>query len=283
MWKSTNGGLTWAPLPSPAVTSKSLPDPLNPDNGLIGPVGVGRFAISSDDAQTWKTYQLGPLGPAQQFFGVVGVDHAGNVYQAAAGGYNGASDTKADGEVTFAYYNRATGETNPEKIVIPTPPGDAMWPWVIAGDDGRAAVVWYQNLEGAPHEFYIYAAVTNNAHGTVIHCSDGSTRFEPPRFTVVNASQRPIHVGSICLQGTTCNANPSFEGGDRRLGDFFTVNYDLNGNLFIASADTRLQNPLGGAKPVGNPIFIRQISGDRMLEQPISPRETRCQWPIPSC
>ena len=66
---------------------------------------------------------------------------------------------------------------------IRTPPGDALWPWTIAGDDGRAAVVWYQNLAGDPKNFYIYAAVTHNAYGTTVTCSDGSTREIPPRFT----------------------------------------------------------------------------------------------------
>ena len=46
----------------------------------------------------------------------------------------------------FTYYERATGATNTERIAIPTPPGDALWPWIAAGDDGRVAVVWYQRL-----------------------------------------------------------------------------------------------------------------------------------------
>ena len=293
MFKSTDGGLTWIPMTgSVPVTSKSLPDPLNPDDGLIGPTNrgnqpVGRFAIGTENeaARTisWQTHDFGPIGSSRQFFGVVGVDNAGNVYQGAAGGYSGAGDTNPTGEVSFAYYERATGQTNPEKIVIPTPAGDALWPWIIAGDDGRAAVVWYQNLAGDPKNFYIYAAVTHNAHGSTVTCSDGSTKEIPPRFTVVNVSGRPVHFGHICLAGTNCNANPSFEGGDRRLGDFFTVNFDKDGNLFVASADTMLQNPLGGPKPVGNPIFIRQVSGDKMLEQPMETRPTRCLWPLPSC
>ena len=40
--------------------------------------------------------------------------------------------------------------TNQQRINIPIPKGDALWPWLIAGDDGRVAVVWYQNLEGTP-------------------------------------------------------------------------------------------------------------------------------------
>ncbi len=279
---SRDGGLTWTKLPVPPITSKAVPDPLNPDNGMIGPVGLGSFAISSNDGQSWTQEQLGPLGPAQQFFGVVGVDSGGNVYQAAAGGYGGAGDTNPNGSVSFTYYERATGNTNEEIVKIPIPSGDALWPWIIAGDDGRAAVVWYQNHAGAPRDFYTYAAVTHNAHGTTVNCSDGSTKFIEPQFTVVNASQRVTARGDICLNGTACNANPNFEGGDRRLGDFFTVNFDHNGDLFIAATDTMLTNPLGGPKPVGNPIFIKQSSGDRMLETPRTLRPTRplCNNPV---
>jgi len=296
--------LVWERLPAPPVTSKSVPDPLNPDNGLIGPVDLGGFAISGDDAQTWTTYRFGPegdaggrniLGKATQFFGVVSVDNAGNVYQAAAGGYEDSHDETPDGEVTFTYYERETGRTNQERINIPIPEGDALWPWIIAGDDGRVAVVWYQNLKDDPTKFYIFGAVTHNATGRV-RCSDGSTKLEPPKWTVSNLSGRPVHVGRICLSGTTCNAESDFEAGDRRLGDFFTVNYDLDGNLIIASGDTTLPGSLTSfipgmegeegegeegeeeeeaKKPVGNPIFIRQIAGDRLLEKPIEPRETR--------
>ena len=284
-WRSTNGGLTFLPLPTPPVTSKSQVDPLNPETGLIGPVGLGRFAISNNDGQSWTTHDFGPLGGSRtQFFGVVGVDRAGNVYQSAAGGYRGSSDTTPDGEVTYTYYERATGITNEQVIEIPTPSGDALWPWIMAGDDGRVAVVWYQSHAGAPDDFYTYLAYTHNGHGTVVTCSDGSTRRIEPKFTVVNASKRPIHHGKICLSGTTCNLNPSFEGGDRRLGDFFTVNFDMNGDLFIVSADTMLRNQIdGGPKPVGNPIFIKQSSGDPMLAEPITPRKSRCLWPFPSC
>jgi hypothetical protein len=281
--RSTDGGLNWTRLPVPPVTSKSVPDPLNPDDGLIGPVGLGSFAISGNDGQTWKTEQFGEFtGLSRQFFGVVGVDSAGNVYQAKAGGYNGSGDTTPNGQVSFTYYERATGNVNEENIIIPTPPGDALWPWIMAGDDGRAAVVWYQSHAGAPRDFYTYLAYTHNAHGSTVDCSDGTTRHVPPQFTVVNASQRIMAHGDICLQGTTCNANTNFEGGDRRLGDFFSVNFTHKGELFIVSADTMLTNPAGGPKPVGNPIFIKQSGGDLMLEEPNPVRATRpvCNNPV---
>lgn len=309
MFKSIDGGITWMPVTStpagsnnvagttpisPVIGSKAIADPLNPDDGLIGPVGgqnaVGRFAIGvENDAPSasnpaapniqWTTHDFGPMGPTRSFFSVVAADKAGNVYQAGAAGYNGPTDRVANGTVTFGYFERENGTANPTRIDIPTPSGDALWPWVVAGDDGRAAVVWYQNLAGEPNKFYIFMAVTHNAHGTTVTCSDGSTELVEPQWTVMNASQNPIHVGAICLTGTSCNWSPSFVNGDRRLGDFFTVNFDLNGHLFITSADTTPPNPLGGPKPVGNPLFIKQVGGEPMLEEPIEPKPTKCRWP----
>jgi hypothetical protein len=283
--RSTDGGLTWIPsVGSIPIDSKPLTDPLNPDDGLIGPVGsVGRFAITGDDGATWETHNFGPRGSSRQFFGVLGVDKVGNVYQAAAGGYGGSNDTNPNGSVSFMYYDRAEERNNQNRIDIPAPEGDALWPWMVAGDEDRAAVVWYQSLAGEPTNFYPFIAVTHNATGTEVVCDDGTTKLIEPRFTVLNASGRPIHMGPICLSGTNCNANTSFASGDRRLGDFFSVAFDANGDLFIVSADTTLANALGGPKPVGNPIFIRQIGGDRMLAEPMELRPTRCLFPLPSC
>ena len=284
LWRSTNGGITWSLVStSPAVDAKIHNDPLNFDTGLIGPLGGDSISISDDEGKTWATYPGASLGPSTEFFGAMAVDKAGNAYRAAAGGYRGSSDTEADGSVTFNYFNRETLEWGEQAVNIPIPEGDAMWPWLIAGDDGRAAIVWYQNFAGAPEEFYAMAAYTTNAHGTTVTCSDGSTKFIPPQFSVANASGRPIHKGPICLSGTACNANPSFPAGDRRLGDFFTVNFDKDGRLFIVSGDTTLTSPTGGPKPVGNPIFIRASSGAPLLDTPMETRPTRCLTPLPSC
>jgi hypothetical protein len=288
LWRSTDGGLTFS-LVNDEVTGDGFPadgkllvDTTNPKHGLVGPMGGGGVAISPDDGKSWKAYPA-KLGKQTQFFGSVGIDRAGWIYSVAAGGYGGTGDSTPDGEVTFNYFNRKTKKWASSPVHVPTPRGDAMWPWIIAGDNGRVAIVWYQNFAGAPNKFYIYAAYTTNGHGSRVTCSDGSTRFIPPRWSVANASGRPIHKGQICLQGTTCNANINFEGGDRRLGDFFTVNFDHRGNLYIASGDTMLQNPIGTEKPVGNPIFIRQTRGAKMLSKPDKIRKSRCVFPLPTC
>ncbi|MEA2433799.1 MAG: hypothetical protein QOG54_1256 [Actinomycetota bacterium] len=281
IWRSTDGGLTFTLVTtSPGTDGKMLVDPLNPKHGLVGPSGQG-VAISADDAATWKQYPV-KLGSSTQFFGAIAVDRKGWIYSAAAGGYDGSDDTTANGDVTFSYFNRQTKKWA-DAVHIPMDPGDAMWPWIIAGDDGRVAVVWFQNHKGKPNEFYAYAAYTLNGHGTTVTCSDGSKRFIPPQFAYANASGRPVHKGKICLSGTACNASADFEGGDRRLGDFFTVNFDANGTIYIASGDTMLQNALQGEKPVGNPIFIKESSGGKLLEKPDKTRKTRCLFPTPTC
>jgi hypothetical protein len=282
LWRSTDAGLTYSLVTTnfPA-DSKLIVDPLNPNHGLIGPSGAGA-AISKDDGATWKDYP-GVLGKSMAFFGAIGVDRAGWVYSAAAGGYQGSSDTTPDAEVSFNYFNRQTKKWLSTPIGIPVPKGDALWPWIMAGDDGRVAIVWYQTFADDPDAFYIYAAYTTNAHGTTVTCSDGSKRHIPPQFRVANASGRPIHSGKICLGGTGCNASTNFEGGDRRLGDFFTVNFDHKGTIFIVSGDTMLTSPTGGPKPVANPIFIKQTSGAPLLEKPDNVRKSRCLFPQPSC
>jgi hypothetical protein len=281
LWRSTNGGLTFDLVTtSLPADSKILVDPLNPKKGLIGPMGSG-IAISADDGKTW-TEHPGRLGKSTQFFGAIAVDRAGWAYAAAAGGYNGSNDEKSDGEVSINYFNRKTKKWLPEPIIIPNGGRDAMWPWLTAGDDGRLAVAWYER-EPETDKFFIKVAYTLNAHGTTVTCSDGSKQFIPPQFSVANASQRPIHNAKICLSGTTCNANPSFEGGDRRLGDFFTISFDREGNLIIASADTMLKSPTGGEKSISNPLFIKQSGGARMLVKPDPTRKTRPLCITPNC
>ena len=162
LWRSTDGGSTFSLVSdSFPADSKILVDPLKPKTGLIGPAGSG-IAISHDDGATWETYP-GVLGKSTQFFGTVAVDRAGWVYAAAAGGYSGASDGNSDGEVTVNYFNRQTKKWAPQPIVIPNEGRDALWPWLIAGDNGRLAVTWYERVPETD-DFIIKVAYTLNAH-----------------------------------------------------------------------------------------------------------------------
>lgn len=287
IFRSGDGGITWTMQSqnnAQGPDAKMYIDPANPKTGLIGPHNPQGVAISADQGKTWKAYDGANLGSTVDFFGAVAVDKAGYVYRAAAGGYKGSKDTKADGSVTFNYFDRKTKSWAPEPVTIPAGAGDMLWPWVVAGDDGRVAVTWLQSKPGKPTEFYAYVAQTLNAHGTTVTCANGTTKHIAPQWSVANASHKPVHLGPICLSGTTCNASPTFPEGDRRLGDFLTINYDKDGRLFIAGGDTTLKNPLGGPKPVGNPIFIAATSGAKMTKRPAHTSKTRASCLVdPTC
>lgn len=274
LWRSTNGGLLFDLVGvNMPVTGKLLVDPLKPAGGLIGPAlgGVeqegtagstpGGVAISGDEGKTWETFPV-ELGRTTQFFtaGATAVDRAGTIYQVAAGGYQGGGDREDDGEVTIASFDRKKKRWSPV-TTIARPKGDAMWPWIVAGDAGRVGVVW---LERRGDEFRVMAATSVNAAGSSVRCG-GRTVKAAPRWQVADATGRPVHKGDICLNGTACNANTS-PSGERRLGEYVTVALDRSGRLIAATSDTMLKNPLGGPKTVSNPLFLKQSGGPSLYK-----------------
>lgn len=274
--RSQDGGLTFSIVNEDApIDGKPITDPSNPDDGLIGPSGTDAISISDDDGATWKTYPGANLGPSTQFFGTVAADSAGNIYVAAAGGYSDRGNVDRNGSVTVATFDRSSLRWS-QVSTLDIPDGDALWPWIIAGDEGRVAVAWLQELPGEPRErFAIYAAVSTNAHGKD-PCGGTST----PEWAVSNASGRAVHEGRICLSGTACNLNIS---SDRRLGDFITINFDADGDIFIVAGDTTSESGLGTRKPTANPIFVGASVGTRLLEAPRELRPTGCLYGLVGC
>ena len=65
------------------------------------------------------------------------------------------------------------------------------------------------------------------------------------------ATLEPVHTGTICQGRTICQA----ELVDRRMGDFFTVDIDGDGHMYVGVSDTRR----GGA--VSLPGFVIQSGG----------------------
>lgn len=138
-----------------------------------------------------------------------------------------------------------------KQMTIAAPANTAvLWPWVVAGDAGKASVVWYQRSNGLNPDC--------NPGGTFVFEADvfGLGRS----VQMVNAAGRSIHEGSICQAGTDCVAN----GKDRRLGDFFTNAIDQTGCVVIATGDTELLDPFGNQLPTSRPIFMRQTSGPKL-------------------
>ncbi|HVE73919.1 MAG TPA: sialidase family protein [Mycobacteriales bacterium] len=261
LWRSTDGGLVFSLIgTNMPVTGKLLVDPLQRSGGLIGPGLNSGIALSKDEGKTWKQFPV-ELGPSTQFFtaGATAADSKGTIYRVAAGGYKGGGDRKDDGEVTIASFDRRTQKWSPV-TTISRPKGDAMWPWIVAGDAGRVGVVW---LERRGSTFRVMAATSINAAGSTERCG-GTTRRVAPRWQIAEASGRPVHVGDICLDGTACNADVT-PTGERRLGEYITVAVDKAGKLIVASSDTMLKNPIGGPKTVSNPLFMHQSKGPSLF------------------
>ena len=154
--KSVDGGLTWIPVESTPqgfvnggsgprspissiIRSKAIPDPLNPDNGLIGPDRKDvnnpgsnfAFGIENDanvDNPGPHDHLAGTgfgddFGPSTQFFGTVAADSPGNVYQAAAGGLQRWQRPHANGRVTSRLLRASEGpEGSPGSAIPPTKP-----------------------------------------------------------------------------------------------------------------------------------------------------------------
>ena len=302
LWRTTDSGVTWLPqnIAQFDVYSQIYRDPTNLESGLIGTTEDGgpntRVAFSDDEGVTWTNSDRAPdfRNNGDQIFAPFDADkttdpsngHYGNVYVANGNGYSGGNDRVADGFIQYNVVDRSTGAPQwlfEESQEVPVPEGDVLWTWLVAGENGRVSLAWYQTLMDPDTgdvdntTFYLYVAQTLNGEGTWVDCDgDGEDDFVPPQWEVVNASGRPIGEGAVCLSGTTCNANTNFENGDRRLGDFFQINYDRDGRLVIASGDTMLRSATGGPKPVSNPIFIGQSAGEPMLETPLPVRDTRC-------
>ena len=127
---------------------------------------------------------------------------------------------------------------------------------LAAGDDGRVAVAWLEAGRRLPNHdaetpgeygWRVIGAQTLNGHGC--------RRSASPGFKVATMTPDPVHTGTICQGGTTCQA----ELVDRRMGNYFTVEIDATGRIWAGYSDTRR----GGA--VALPGFVRQAAGPRFL------------------
>jgi LPXTG-motif cell wall-anchored protein len=140
-----------------------------------------------------------------------------------------------------------------------------IWPWLAVGDKGRVAISWLEADVALPendaettgdHGWRIVGAATTTGLG----CAGGGT----PSFSVATATKEPVHTGTICQGGTTCQAALI----DRRLGDYFSMEVDGTGRMYMGYSDTRIP----GA--VSLPGFVRQSGGPSLLAPKSAPGRT---------
>jgi hypothetical protein len=248
--KSTDGGKTWVSRTNPNGAYGDITvDPSDPQGLLVGT--NNGLMVSRDDGVTWETSSMEGGTNGASVMKSIGVDKEGYAYYGHI----------QSNEVRFSSWNPATGEWAPDVTIprIGNPAAIPMWSWTASGDAGRAAVGWYERIKVASgqtaaldtYEVRVYVAVTENARGSSVTCPDGSVVEVPPQWSVADAAGRPIHVGQSPSSGTGSNV-----AGDRRLGDYFTINFDRLGRVFVMTGDTRLTNVHDTQYYVARPLFI---------------------------
>jgi hypothetical protein len=151
-----------------------------------------------------------------------------------------------------------------------------MFPWVAAGESGRADIVWYQSDTGMLPDLGPDRGMPTTTWDVKMAQITGATTTSPT-ISVVTAAPK-FHTGSICTAGLSC-AGPQNAGlvnaptpYDRRLLDFFEIALDTNGNALIAYPNDRPQtttDPYDVLEPRSDLLVARQTNGTRARTTPI--------------
>jgi len=147
--------------------------------------------------------------------------------------------------------------------------GTAVFPWIAGGDNGKVDIAWYQannptpplvsdptspaELTGGPN------SMPAGTFWNVMFAQSFNANSREPTFTVVQASDNPMHRGSISIGGTTGSA-------DRSLADYFNVYIGPDGIANImytdnANATGSESNHISYVRQNGGPIAKNNPSG----------------------
>ena len=271
--KTTDGGATFTTNRSDTVGGAGLGD-IRVDKrdgtvyeahyGTLGGVANTLSVAAFRDARngTLTPTDTNPVATGVRMLAhwpAIDVDDAGNVYITWDESGVGAGARPAgiyyswstDGARTWAPPVRVAGA---EKTRI--------WPWLAVGDPGKVGIAWLEADVALPnnnaetsgtHGWRLVGATTTAGTG----CPDGSA----PGFSTAVMTPTPVHTGTICQGGTTCQA----QAIDRRLGDYFAVDITDSGRLYAGYSDTAR----GGS--VALPAFVTQNGGDRLVAQAPDP------------
>lgn len=267
---SHDAAQTWSVHGALAVIGTSISGPLvlGPDGSLNMAVSVGDERLdlvrSHDRGATWSRTTVVSGGTGSHVdgsFPVVALDDAGTVYVAwserVGARYAGVAPrvmlaVSTDGGATFG---------------DPTPVSDegrlGIFPWLVAGAEGRIALFW---LDGVPPAGV--AGDPGAAPGTqwFLRVAQSLDAHRPaPTFTTALVTSDMVHTGSACAPCYVKTSLGSVPGValDRRMLDFFEAAVDLDGNVVV----TWTQDPPLEERADAHLVsvhFARQVAGPRL-------------------
>jgi hypothetical protein len=237
-----------------------------------------RFAKSLDGGETWTTGHVATIPTDTPGFIVLDVDDGGNLYvtwSQSAGGPLSPLVTYSQSQPVYVAVSTDTGNTWSTPINLSGNGHSAIFPWVAAGEAGRANVAWYQAndpiIDNGPD-----LGKPTTTWDIVMAQSIDATSATPHWDKKVVVSG--FHTGSICTGGLSC-VGPQNAGllnapnpYDRRVLDFFEMAIDPNGNALIAYPKDRPQttgDPFDIIEPFSDLLVARQVDGTRLRTTPV--------------
>lgn len=209
------------------------------DRGLTrDPTGYAYFTYTSGNSVRVVVTQLGGLeggmilpsdhlvadtgGSNLDSFSAAAVDDAGNVYVvwSERAVVNGAAVTRS-----MMASSTDHGATWSAPVQVEQAPATTVYPWVVAGADGKVGIVYYGSSQATlpgsvTGDWYVYYAYSANAHSA------------HPSFTETLAVPHKVRTGPICTGGTGCSG-----AGSRTFLDFFGATKFPDGSAAIAFDD----------------------------------------------
>jgi hypothetical protein len=196
-----------------------------------GHVNVGqRNAITYTNVQT----PASPGGQVGDIFPNLAIDKAGNIYAVWI--------DEIDHNVYYAFSTNQGTSWSSVRQINGNDANSNVFPWAVAGNTGKLAVVWYGNSShldsdnmpswynnrqaAAQFKWFGYASLVTGAN----------TAF--PSYAQTKFTEKPMHYGQICNGGLGCTTSM----GDRTMADFFAVALDLDGSMRIVYNDTTSQH-----------------------------------------
>ena len=292
--KSTDGGLTYAPVGGSAATDGArlgqihtllrdsggnpVADPTKSDPAkavVYFPYSTAssvKLAMSQDGGTTWSQCKAVDTGVSPDA-GFVGADsdNAGNIYVVYSE-KGGGRDTYL---VSLPSYDvpKCKGPSATDSSLNNTNPGfgpkvrvnrggvdTTVMPWVAAGGAaGHVAVAYYGTQSVGDPNTSAFKATWNVYVDQITAAFNGAgAPASSPPVGQVTATTHPFHYDSICLDGLACDTT---ENGDRSLADYFTLDYNKKDGRLYVVYDQSYKKPDDAVGPWATPAVVGQIAG----------------------